>query len=80
MSLNHSNLRSLLLMLLMLLMRLMRFMRLLSLPQRLLKYPGAHVNRVAISPQRILAYDPSARTVTHRWSTNAESNQRRELK
>jgi hypothetical protein len=41
-------------------------------PQQLLKYLGAYVNRVAISPGRITAYDPVAGLVTYTWSTNAE--------
>jgi hypothetical protein len=43
-------------------------------PKPLLKYLGAYVNRVAITPQRILAHDPVAGTVTYGWSTNAEPN------
>jgi len=41
-------------------------------PQQLLKYLGAYVSRVAISPKRILAHDPIAGTVTYTWTTNAE--------
>jgi hypothetical protein len=44
-------------------------------PQTLLKYLGAYVNRVAISPQRITAYDPIAGTVTYTWRTNAAPNE-----
>jgi hypothetical protein len=44
-------------------------------PSQLLKYLGAYVNRVAISPQRITAYDPEAGTVTYTWCTNAEPDQ-----
>jgi hypothetical protein len=43
----------------------------------LLKYLGAYVNRVAISPQRILAHDPVAGTVTYTWTTNAEPDRAR---
>lgn len=41
-------------------------------PQQLLKYLGAYVNRVAISPKRILAYDDTSGTVSYGWTTNAE--------
>jgi hypothetical protein len=41
-------------------------------PGTVLKYLGAYVNRVAISPQRIIARDRQAGTVTYTWSTNAE--------
>ena len=41
-------------------------------PQQLLKYLGAYVNRVAISPSRITAYDPKTGMVTCTWKTNRE--------
>ncbi len=41
-------------------------------PRQLLRYLGAYVNRVAISPTRILAHDPVAGTVTYTWTTNAQ--------
>lgn len=41
-------------------------------PRQLLRYLGAYVNRVAISPKRILAHDPQAGTVTYTWRTNAQ--------
>jgi hypothetical protein len=41
-------------------------------PETLLKYLGAYINRVAISPKRILAHDPEAGTVTYTWTTNAQ--------
>lgn len=41
-------------------------------PLALLKYLGAYVNRVAISPRRILAHDRAAGTVTYGWATNRE--------
>jgi hypothetical protein len=41
-------------------------------PANLLKYLGAYVNRVAISPSRILAHDPDAGTVTYTWRTNRD--------
>lgn len=41
-------------------------------PQQLLKYLGAYVNRVAISPKRILAYHRETGTVTYTWRTNAD--------
>ncbi len=44
-------------------------------PQQLLKYLGAYVNRVAISPKRILAHDRDAGTVTFTWTTNAAPGQ-----
>lgn len=40
-------------------------------PEQLLKYLGAYVNRVAISPQRVTAYDPATGLVTYTWATNA---------
>jgi len=40
-------------------------------PRQLLRYLGAYVNRVALSPARILAHDPQAGTVTYTWTTNA---------
>jgi len=40
-------------------------------PQQLLKYLGAYVNRVAISPARVTAYDPATGLVTYTWATNA---------
>lgn len=40
-------------------------------PQQLLKYLGAYVNRVAISPHRVTAYDAATGQVTYTWSTNA---------
>ena len=43
-------------------------------PEQLLKYLGAYINRVAISPKRILAHDPQAGTVTYTWTTNAKPN------
>lgn len=47
-----------------------------SSPQCLLKYLGAYVNRVALSPQRIIAHDPAANdgagSVTWTYVTNAE--------
>jgi hypothetical protein len=50
-------------------------------PRQLLKYLGAYVNRVAISPKRVIAYDAAAGTVTYTWRTNAEPDreQRRTL-
>ena len=41
-------------------------------PVQVLKYLGAYVGRVAISPRRVLAHDPQAGTVTYTWTTNAE--------
>jgi hypothetical protein len=41
-------------------------------PVHVLKYLGAYVGRVAISPQRILAHDRAAATVTYTWKTNKE--------
>ena len=41
-------------------------------PQQLLKYLGAYVNRVAISPRRITAYEPATGMVTYTWKTNDE--------
>ena len=41
-------------------------------PVQVLKYLGAYVGRVAISPKRILAYDHAAATVTYTWTTNKE--------
>lgn len=41
-------------------------------PQQLLKYLGAYVNRVALSPHRVTAYDAATGQVTYTWSTNAE--------
>ena len=41
-------------------------------PGTLLKYLGAYVNRVALSPKRVLAHDPVAATVTYTWTTNAD--------
>ncbi len=41
-------------------------------PRQLLKYLGAYVNRVAISPARITAYEPATSLVTYTWATNAE--------
>ena len=40
-------------------------------PAQLLKYLGAYVNRVAISPRRVTAYDPTTGLVTYTWATNA---------
>jgi hypothetical protein len=40
-------------------------------PAQLLKYLGAYVNRVAIGPRRVTAYDPATNLVTYAWSTNA---------
>lgn len=40
-------------------------------PQQLLKYLGAYVNRVAISPHRVTGYDPATGLVTYTWATNA---------
>lgn len=40
-------------------------------PQQLLKYLGAYINRVAISPRRVTAYDPATGMVTYTWATNA---------
>jgi Putative transposase len=40
-------------------------------PEQLLKYLGAYVNRVAISPQRVTHYDATTSLVTYTWSTNA---------
>jgi len=40
-------------------------------PAQLLKYLGAYVNRVAISPARVTAYDPATGLVTYTWATNA---------
>jgi len=40
-------------------------------PEQLLKYLGAYVNRVAISPARVTAYDPATGLVTYTWATNA---------
>ncbi len=40
-------------------------------PQQLLKYLGAYVNRVALSPRRVTAYDPATGLVTYTWATNA---------
>lgn len=40
-------------------------------PAQLLKYLGAYVNRVAIGPRRVTAYDPATGLVTYTWSTNA---------
>jgi hypothetical protein len=40
-------------------------------PAQLLKYLGAYVNRVAISPRRVTAYDPATGLVTYTWATNA---------
>jgi hypothetical protein len=40
-------------------------------PAQLLKYLGAYVNRVAISPSRVTAYDPATAQVTYTWATNA---------
>jgi hypothetical protein len=47
-------------------------------PEQLLKYLGAYINRVAISPKRILAHDPQAGTVTYTWTTNAEPDAARQ--
>jgi hypothetical protein len=47
-------------------------------PEQLLKYLGAYVNRVAISPKRILAHDPKEGTVTYGWTTNAEPDTARQ--
>jgi hypothetical protein len=41
-------------------------------PDTVLKYLGAYINRCAISPTRILAYDHDAGTVAYAWTTNAE--------
>jgi hypothetical protein len=41
-------------------------------PRQLLRYLGAYVNRVAISPQRVTAHDAAAGTVTYTWATNAQ--------
>jgi len=41
-------------------------------PVQVLKYLGAYVGRVAITPKRILAHDLEAETVTYTWRTNAE--------
>lgn len=41
-------------------------------PIHVLKYLGAYVGRVAISPKRILAHDRDAGTVTYTWTTNNE--------
>lgn len=41
-------------------------------PVQVLKYLGAYVGRVAISPKRVLAHDAQAGTVTYTWTTNAE--------
>lgn len=45
-------------------------------PEILLKYLGAYINRVAISPRRIIAHDPAANvgagSVTWTYATNAE--------
>lgn len=41
-------------------------------PVQVLKYLGAYVGRVAISPKRILAHDRHAGTVTYTWTTNKE--------
>jgi hypothetical protein len=47
-------------------------------PEVLLRYLGAYINRVAISPKRILAHDPNANngagSVTWTWKTNKEPN------
>lgn len=40
-------------------------------PAQLLKYLGAYVNRVAIGPRRVTAYDPATAQVTYTWATNA---------
>ena len=40
-------------------------------PAQLLKYLGTSVNRVAIGPQRVTAYDPATGLVTYTWATNA---------
>jgi hypothetical protein len=40
-------------------------------PTQLLKYLGAYVNRVALSPRRVTAYDAATGLVTYAWSTNA---------
>jgi hypothetical protein len=40
-------------------------------PAQLLKYLGAYVNRVAISPRRVTAYEPTTGLVTYTWATNA---------
>lgn len=40
-------------------------------PEQLLKYLGAYVNRVALSPHRVTAYDPATDLVTYTWATNA---------
>lgn len=40
-------------------------------PAQLLKYLGAYVNRVAIGPRRVTAYDPATGLVTYTWATNA---------
>lgn len=42
-------------------------------PQQLMKYLGAYINRVAISPKRV-SYDAEQETVTWTYSTNAEPN------
>lgn len=47
-------------------------------PVQVLKYLGAYVGRVAISPSRIKAHDPKAATVTYTWTTNAEPDQPQE--
>jgi hypothetical protein len=39
-------------------------------PQVLLRYLGRYINRVALAPQRILAYDKAASTVTIGWTAN----------
>ena len=48
-------------------------------PEVLLKYLGAYINRVAISPRRIVAHDPAANagagSVTWTYATNAEPDQ-----
>ncbi len=36
----------------------------------LLRYLGRYINRVALAPQRILAYDKAASTVTIGWTAN----------
>jgi hypothetical protein len=40
-------------------------------PAQLLKYLGAYVNRVAIGPRRVTAYDPTSGLVAYTWATNA---------
>ena len=52
-------------------------------PEVLLKYLGAYINRVAISPKRIIAHDPAANDgagrVTWTYRTNAEPDVPREV-